>query len=84
MSWQDIMTLYKNGHQIGAHTMNHLRNLTSMSNGELNYEIGQSRQCLSLSNLWKKTEGREDWRGKQKGEDDAATSGTGRKWSRLC
>jgi peptidoglycan/xylan/chitin deacetylase (PgdA/CDA1 family) len=47
MSWQDIMTLYKNGHQIGAHTMNHLRNLTSMSNSELNYEIGQSKQCLA-------------------------------------
>jgi peptidoglycan/xylan/chitin deacetylase (PgdA/CDA1 family) len=46
MSWQDIMTLYKNGHQIGAHTMNHLRNLTSMSNSELNYEIGQSKHCL--------------------------------------
>ena len=46
MSWQDIMTLYKHGHQIGAHTMNHLRNLTSMSNSELNYEIGQSKQCL--------------------------------------
>ena len=46
MSWQDIMTLYKNGHQIGAHTMNHLRNLTSMSNSELDYEIGQSKQCL--------------------------------------
>ena len=47
MSWQDIMTLYKNGHQIGAHTMNHLRNLTSMSNSKLNYEIGQSKQCLA-------------------------------------
>ena len=46
MSWQDIMTLYKNGHQIGAHTMNHLRNLTSMSNSELDYEIGQSKECL--------------------------------------
>ena len=46
MSWQDIMTLYKNGHQIGAHTMNHLRNLTSMSNSELNYEIGQSNNVL--------------------------------------
>jgi len=47
MSWQDIMTLYKHGNQIGAHTMNHLRNLTSMSNSELNYEIGQSKQCLA-------------------------------------
>jgi peptidoglycan/xylan/chitin deacetylase (PgdA/CDA1 family) len=23
MSWQDILTLYKQGHQIGSHTMNH-------------------------------------------------------------
>lgn len=46
MSWQDIMTLYKQGHQIGAHTMDHLRDLTSMSNSELDYEIGQSKQCL--------------------------------------
>ena len=47
MSWQDIMALYRQGYQIGAHTMNHLRNLTSMSNNELNYEIGQSKQCLA-------------------------------------
>ena len=46
MSWQDIMALYKHGNQIGAHTMNHLRNLTSMSNNELDYEIGQSKECL--------------------------------------
>ncbi|MGB6628505.1 MAG: polysaccharide deacetylase family protein, partial [Nitrososphaeraceae archaeon] len=46
MSWQDIMALYKHGNQIGAHTMNHLRNLTSMSNSELDYEIGQSKECL--------------------------------------
>lgn len=47
MSWQDIMALYRQGYQIGAHTMNHLRNLTSMSNNELNYEIGKSKQCLA-------------------------------------
>jgi len=46
MSWQDILTLYRQGHQIGSHTMNHLRNLTSMPDSELNYEIGQSKQCL--------------------------------------
>ena len=47
MSWHDIMSLNKQGYQIGAHTMNHLRNLTSMSNNELNYEIGRSKQCLA-------------------------------------
>jgi peptidoglycan/xylan/chitin deacetylase (PgdA/CDA1 family) len=46
LSWQDIMTLYRQGHQIGSHTMNHLRNLTSMPDSELNYEIDQSKQCL--------------------------------------
>jgi hypothetical protein len=47
MSWNDIISLYKQGYQIGAHSMNHLRNLTNMSNDELNYEIGQSKQCLA-------------------------------------
>lgn len=46
MSWDDITSLYKQGYQIGAHTMNHLRNLTKMSNDQLNYEISQSKQCL--------------------------------------
>jgi peptidoglycan/xylan/chitin deacetylase (PgdA/CDA1 family) len=46
LTWIDIVTLYKQGHQIGAHTMDHLRNMTSMPNSELNYEIGRSKQCL--------------------------------------
>ena len=29
-----------------SHTMNHLRNMTNMSDSELNYEIGGSKQCL--------------------------------------
>jgi len=46
LTWIDIVTLYKQGHQIGAHTMDHLRNMTNMPNNELNYEIGRSKQCI--------------------------------------
>ena len=46
MKWNDITTLYKQGYQIGAHTMNHLRNMTNMPNSELDYEIGHSKQCI--------------------------------------
>ncbi len=46
MTWNDIISLYKQGHQIGAHTMNHLQNMTSMPMSELDYEVKQSKQCL--------------------------------------
>jgi len=46
MTWNDITTLYKQGYQIGAHTMDHLRNMTNMPSSKLNYEIGQSKQCI--------------------------------------
>ena len=46
MTWNDITTLYKEGYQIGAHTMDHLRNMTNMPSGKLNYEIGRSKQCI--------------------------------------
>ena len=46
MTWNDITTLYKQGYQIGAHTMNHLRNMANMPNSELDYEIGRSKQCI--------------------------------------
>ncbi len=46
MTWNDITTLYKQGYQIGAHTMDHLRNMTNMPDGELEYEIGRSKQCI--------------------------------------
>ena len=49
MTWNDIILLYKQGHQIGAHTMNHLQNMTSMPKSELDYEIGHSKQCLARS-----------------------------------
>src|SRR6266852_3953306 len=46
MNWTDVLALHKQGEMIGAHTMNHLRNMTIMSDSELNYEIGGSKQCL--------------------------------------
>ncbi|MFZ0513846.1 MAG: polysaccharide deacetylase family protein [Candidatus Nitrosopolaris sp.] len=46
MTWNDITILYKQGYQIGAHSMDHLRNMTSMPNSELDYEIGGSKQCI--------------------------------------
>jgi hypothetical protein len=31
---------------MGSHTMNHLRNMANMSDSELNYGVGGSKQCL--------------------------------------
>jgi peptidoglycan/xylan/chitin deacetylase (PgdA/CDA1 family) len=45
MDWQEIDALYKGGNDIESHTMNH-RDLSKMSSQMLNYEIGQSKQCL--------------------------------------
>ena len=46
MTWQDILTLYKEGYQIGSHSMNHFNNMSRMSDAKLEYELGQSKQCL--------------------------------------
>ena len=45
-TWQQISALQQDGMDIEAHTMNHpnLDNLSSQA--DLNYEIGQSKQCL--------------------------------------
>ncbi len=45
MSWNDITELSKEGHDIEAHTMTH-PHLDKLSSSELDYEIGQSKQCL--------------------------------------
>jgi peptidoglycan/xylan/chitin deacetylase (PgdA/CDA1 family) len=55
MTWNDIITLYKQGHQIGAHTMNHLRNMTNIPKSELDYEIGDSKQCLAGHGIYTTT-----------------------------
>jgi peptidoglycan/xylan/chitin deacetylase (PgdA/CDA1 family) len=45
MNWQEIESLYKEGYDIESHTMNH-NDLSKISSQMLNYEIGQSKQCL--------------------------------------
>ena len=45
MNWTQLETLYKEGHDIGSHTMNH-DNLTDSSKKSLEYQIGKSKECL--------------------------------------
>ena len=45
MNWEDITALYKEGYDIGSHSMNH-KDLSQMSKKMLNFEVGQSKQCL--------------------------------------
>ena len=45
MNWQELAALQKEGHDIESHTMTH-RDLTKLSAQALEYEIGQSKQCL--------------------------------------
>jgi hypothetical protein len=46
MSWQEITTLYDEGYDVESHSMNH-NHMNIMTPDELNYEIGQSKQCLA-------------------------------------
>jgi hypothetical protein len=45
MSWPEIAQLQNDGMDIESHTMNH-KDLTTLPVADLNYEIGQSKQCL--------------------------------------
>jgi peptidoglycan/xylan/chitin deacetylase (PgdA/CDA1 family) len=45
ITWQKIATLQQDGMDIEAHTMTH-SNLNDLSKADLDYEIGQSKQCL--------------------------------------
>jgi peptidoglycan/xylan/chitin deacetylase (PgdA/CDA1 family) len=45
-TWQQIAALQQDGMDIEAHTMNHLNLNDLSSQADLNYEIGQSKQCL--------------------------------------
>jgi peptidoglycan/xylan/chitin deacetylase (PgdA/CDA1 family) len=45
MTWEDIKTLQKEGHDIESHSMTHT-NLDTKSEQNLIYEIGGSKQCL--------------------------------------
>jgi peptidoglycan/xylan/chitin deacetylase (PgdA/CDA1 family) len=46
MNWTQIKTLQKEDHDIESHTMDHA-DLSKLSEAELQYEIGQSKQCLA-------------------------------------
>jgi len=45
MTWQDINQLYREGHDIESHSMTHKRS-DQLSTSALDYEVGQSKQCL--------------------------------------
>jgi polysaccharide deacetylase len=45
MTWQDISQLYREGHDIESHSMTHKR-LNKLSTSALDYEVGQSKQCI--------------------------------------
>ena len=45
LSWKDITALYNEGHNIGSHTMNH-KDLSKLSKRMVNFEVGESKQCL--------------------------------------
>ena len=50
MTWQDIETLHNEGHDIGAKSLNH-KDLTTLSPSELDFEVGQSKKCLTDHNI---------------------------------
>jgi peptidoglycan/xylan/chitin deacetylase (PgdA/CDA1 family) len=50
MTWQDIETLYNEGHDIETKSLNH-KDLTKLSASELDFEIGQSKKCLADHNI---------------------------------
>jgi len=45
MNWKDIKTLSDEGHDIGSHSMSHVR-LTELPKKSIEYEVGESRKCL--------------------------------------
>jgi peptidoglycan/xylan/chitin deacetylase (PgdA/CDA1 family) len=46
MTWEQIETLRREGHDIQAKSMNHER-LTEVSSEELDYEVGEPKECLN-------------------------------------
>ena len=45
MTWDNIQSLAEEGHEIGSHSMNHLR-FGNLSDNEIKYEIIESKKCL--------------------------------------
>jgi peptidoglycan/xylan/chitin deacetylase (PgdA/CDA1 family) len=50
-TWRDIAALKQDGMDIQAHTMNHPHINGSLSQADLDYEIGQSKQCLAYHGI---------------------------------
>jgi peptidoglycan/xylan/chitin deacetylase (PgdA/CDA1 family) len=48
MNWQDIAALQKDGMDIESHSMTHTPYLNILHQKQLDYEIGGSKQCLSI------------------------------------
>ena len=45
MNWKDITQLYREGHDIESHSITH-KVLDKLSATDLDYEVGQSKQCI--------------------------------------
>jgi peptidoglycan/xylan/chitin deacetylase (PgdA/CDA1 family) len=45
LTWTDVQALESQGHDIESHTMNHIP-VNDLSQQQLDYEIGQSKQCI--------------------------------------
>ena len=45
MDWDEIKELHNEGHDIGSHSMTHIR-LTDISKESIEYEVGESKKCL--------------------------------------
>lgn len=45
MTWDEIETLHREGHDIGSHSMNHVH-LSNLSKMDIEYEVGDSKKCL--------------------------------------
>lgn len=50
MTWEDITLLSEMGHDIQSHGMSH-KDLTTVSASDLEYEVGQTKQCLLEHNF---------------------------------
>ena len=50
MTWQEIETLHREGHDIGAKSLNH-KDLTTLSASELDFEVGESKKCVADQNI---------------------------------
>jgi polysaccharide deacetylase len=51
MTWQDISLLQRDGQDIQSKTMTH-RDMSHLSAANLNFEVAQSKKCLSGHGIW--------------------------------